>query len=220
MKLRLVSAAWSMLGAVALACVLAGSTEAADRRLAGRLDGGTAAAVEQIVEEARAARVPTEPLIATALEGASKHAAPARIVAAVRARAQALIAARESLGPESGEAELVAGAGALLAGVPRDTLVRLRAARSGQSLVVPLVVLADLIARRVPAETAAVAVMSATRSGVRDPDLMRLRERVEQDIRSGTAPAAATLARLRGLGVDMGPLRGENSPRTKPVRTP
>jgi hypothetical protein len=202
-------------GALLAAMLGAAPAQALDRRLATRFDPGTAAMVEQVVEEARAAGLPTEPLIATALEGASKHASPQRIMAALRARAHALGTARRALGEEAREAELVAAAGALLAGVPPDTLARLRATRPGQSLVVPLVVLADLIARRVPAGTAAAAVMSAARSGFRDPDYMRLRERVEQDIRSGAAPTTATIARLRGLGVDMAPLRGDNPARPK-----
>lgn len=170
-----------------------------DRRSLDRLDPATADEVWRIAETARAQGVPYEPLLLTALEGQSKHAPRDRIVAAVRQRYAALAAAKEALGPESTPGEIAAGAGALMSGVPADTLARLRAGRSG-SLLVPLVVLADLVTREVPVETAAAAVLHASRIGAPDADLLRLRSRVESDIKKGVSPAAATLARLQALG--------------------
>jgi hypothetical protein len=170
-----------------------------DPRLKARLDPETAAAVGQIVTQAQANGLPIEPLIDKALEGSSKKAPGPRIVAAVRQYAQALAAAREALGHDSRESEIVVGAGALLAGVPADSLAGLRAALPGRSLVVPLVVMADLLARRVPAGTASNAILAASRAGVRDADLLMLRARVEEDIRAGTAPGTATMMRGRAL---------------------
>ena len=66
-------------------------------------------------------------------------------------------------------------------------------------LVVPLVVLTDLVTRRVPVETAAAAVLAATRARVPDRDLMRLRQRIDYDIRSGASPGKSTIARTRNL---------------------
>ena len=176
-----------------------------DKRLAERLDPATAEEVWKVVEAAGAQGVPTDPLIVTALEGASKHARPERIVAAVRERSAALLAAKEALGPESTAGEITAGAGALMSGVPRDTLVRLRQERPKGSLLVPLVVLADLVTRQVPVGTASMAVLHASRIGVHDADLLRLRSRVEGDIRRGVSPAAATIARLQTLGLGDAP---------------
>jgi hypothetical protein len=176
-----------------------------DKRLVERLDPATADEVWKVVESARAQGVPEDPLIVTALEGASKHARPERIVAAVRERFAALAAAKEALGPASTPGEIAAGAGALMSGVPRDTLARLRLGRPNGSLVVALVVLADLVTRRVPVETASAAVLHASRIGARDADLLRLRSRVESDIKNGVSPAAATLARLQGLGLGDAP---------------
>ncbi|MDQ3810146.1 MAG: hypothetical protein M3336_07640, partial [Chloroflexota bacterium] len=59
--------------------------QAQDARLAARLDPATRKAVEVIVDSARAAGLPTEPLIDKALEGASKRASGGRITAAVQA---------------------------------------------------------------------------------------------------------------------------------------
>ena len=191
---------------------------AADPRLDARLDAATAAEVVRLVDAARADGLPGEPLVSKALEGEAKGVAPERILVAVRAQLAALGGARVALGARSSETELVAGAGALLAGVPAESLARLRSTRPDQSLVVPLVVIADLVARRVPTPTAATVVVALTRAGVRDPELMRLRERIERDIGSGTAPASAALARARRLapGLDqpldrhppLGPVRG------------
>jgi hypothetical protein len=186
---------------VPLALALAVPALAIDRRLSERLDPATAEAVWGVIETARADGSPVDPLIATALEGASKQARGERIVAAVRLHAAALAAAHQALGAGSAPAEIVAGAGALMSGVSADTLARLRAARPQGSLVVPLVVMADLITRQVPVSTATAAVVHASRAGARDADLLRLRTRVEGDIRRGVSPAAATLARLQGLGL-------------------
>ncbi len=164
-----------------------------------RLDPTAAAEVERIVEAARADGLPTAPLKSKALEGAAKGSPPARIVAVVRAHAAALAQARAALGNSSGDAELGAGAAALLAGVPADSLARLRAVRPGRSMVVPLVVIADLIARRVPAPAAVTSVLLTSRAGVADADLMRMRSRVERDIAAGIAPASAAELRARSL---------------------
>ncbi len=174
---------------------------AEEARLVERLGAETAGEITKIVESARAASLPTESLVAAALEGAAKRAPASRIIETVRRRAEALGQAREALGRASTSAELAAGAGAILAGVPADTLARLRAMRPQASLVVPLVVVADLIARRVPETTASAAVIQAARLGIRDRDLLRARERVEQDIRAGRTPTAAIEARGRALGM-------------------
>jgi hypothetical protein len=186
----------------------------ADPRLDARLDPATAAEVNRLVDAARADGLPTEPLVSKALEGEAKRAPAARIVAAVRAQLAALGDARAALGAASTEAELVAGAGALLAGVPRDSVARLRATRPGKPIVVPLVVLADLVARRVPGAAAAGTVLAVARAGAADADLLRMRERVERDIAGGMSPADAAYARarrwapaLRTPGDDRGPAR-------------
>ena len=182
-----------------------------DPRLKSRLDAETATAVSQIVAQAQASGLPTEPLVDKALEGASKKATGPRIVAAVGQYALALAGARDALGRESRETEIVVGAGALLAGVTADSLAGLRAALPGRSLVVPLVVMADLLARRVPAPTASNAILAASRAGVRDVELLKLRARVEEDIRGGMPPGTSAMMRGRALLEPGGPLLGPQS---------
>jgi hypothetical protein len=180
--------------ALALALALAPRARADDAanddaRLEARLAPDVAHQVAALVHEARAAGLPTDPLIARAFEGASRGADAAGIVNGVRRQAGAQAAARGALGPGSQPDEIVAGASALLAGVPADSLARLRLARPGGSLVIPLVVLCDLVARGVPADAASVAVVTAARAGATDGALLRIRERIHTGIENGGAPA-------------------------------
>lgn len=215
MPRAMIAAVRTVLAMIILA--LAGPASADDARLRARLDPETLGQVEAIVASASRSGLPTAPLVATALEGTSKRAPGPRIVLAVRRHAAALSAARDAFGDRASESELVAGAGALLAGLDPDTLVRLRDARPRQSLVIPLVVLSDLLARSVPAGAAARAVLGATRAGARDGDLLKLRQRIEQDIREGASPAEAAAARARTLvhGTGIGKNPGAQRPGRK-----
>ncbi len=168
----------------------------AQDRLAGRLPEAARAPVAAIIDSARAAGLPTDPLVNRALEGASKAADAARIVAAVRALVARLGEARGALGASATEAELVAGAAALRAGAAPAFLARLRRESPREPLVLPLAVMADLVARGVPADTAAASVLALVRSGVRDADLVAFRQSVERDIALGAAGGVATAARL------------------------
>ena len=218
-RLRCVRLTLALLAALTLPAA-AGATPI-DPRLTERLDPETAAAVGDLVEEARAKGLPADALVARALEGASRQAPGPRIVAALRNLTAALESSRAMLGNASTAAELVAGAAALAAGVPADTLARLRAARANASLVVPLVVLTDLVTRRVPIETAGAAVIAATRNRVRDAELMKLRQRIDQDIRGGASPGGATILRTRRLiGAYQGPAGTPAPPGRSPAAGP
>jgi hypothetical protein len=162
-----------------------------DQRLE-RLDGATRPAVAALVDSARAASLPTEPLVQRALEGATKRASGEVIVAAVRRLAVDLGRAREALGSTASPAELSAGAAALRAGASQTTLAELRRARR-EPLIVPLAVLADLVASGVPVDSAAAAVLALSRQA-RDAELVEFRRAVERDIALGAPPAAATAA--------------------------
>lgn len=185
---------------VVLAALLAFVTpaRASDPRLAQRFDAATVAALDAVIERARAAGLPTEPLVDRALEGASRRMPPERVVAAVGAWAGQLGRSRDVLGMASSDAELMAGAAALVVGVPPESLARLRATCEG-SLVTPLVVVADLVARRVPVGAACGAVAGASRAGVHDERLLLLRRRIESAIRSGSPPARAAEAQTRAF---------------------
>jgi hypothetical protein len=129
-------------------------------RLAERLDPATAALVTRVVDSAAQSGLPAAPLVNKALEGASKGAAPDRILVAVRTLAIDLRSARAALGTGATEAELVAGVGALRAGAEGDVLARVKRARGENSALLPLAVLSDLVAQGIPVDRAAMVILA------------------------------------------------------------
>jgi hypothetical protein len=181
---------------LALAAILARPAAAQDQRLE-RLSPETRALVVPVMDSARAAGLPTGPLLERALEGTSKHAAPELIAQVVRRVANDLARAREALGPDGAPEALAAGADALHAGVTPALLQRVAGALRGQRMTVPLAVLADLTARGVPADTAATLTLARARS-TSDADLLALERDVERDIALGATPLTATTVRFTG----------------------
>jgi hypothetical protein len=187
------------LACAALLVAAAARTAAAqDPRLGARLDASTAAAVQTVIDSAAQAGLPAEPLVLRALEGASRGAEGPRIVDAVRSLAGRMDAAQQVLGPSATEAELVAAAGALYRGVQPNTLTRLRRTGRGRALTVPLVVLADLLERGVPAPVAG-ACVERLLPLADDTSLLALGRMVQQDIAAGASPASAAESRVDGI---------------------
>ena len=209
-------AIWLWLPAV----VLAARAQAQDPRLEARLDPPTLVAVGRVLDSARVQGLPTEPLIQKALEGASKRAPGPRIVGAVETMAAELGTARSVLGPGTSADELIAGAGALHAGIGAPDLGRLRGARAHAQLATPLAIVADLIARGVPADTAMNVVVGLAQSGARDADFVELGRNVSRDISAGAPPAAAASVRGHGRpkGVPEHPDRGKGKGSGKPPK--
>lgn len=187
--------------AAAAACVLLPTAAAAqDPRLRTALPAPVAATVQAVVDSARAEGLPTEPLTAKALEGASKGADAGRIVASVRTLAGRLRTAREALGPAAGEAELTSAAAALYLGVTPQALRRVRAgAPRGRTLAPAYVALAFLVQQGVPAETSTGIVARLVEVRASDGDFAVLQRQVAADVRAGAQPAAAASARAHGL---------------------
>lgn len=188
-----------------------------------QLAPATRQVIEWLADSLRAARLPSDPIYAKASEGVLKGAEDARILAAVHRLARALGDARRALGDDAEEAEVVAGASALQSGVPAVMLRRLREAQrppARGSLATPLIVLADLVTRRVPPGVAAAAIDSLVARRAPGEDFAALRAAVERDIDAGRAPDAATLLRTRSLleGLNAGD-RGTNRrvPRSGPA---
>jgi hypothetical protein len=179
----------SLVRALSLALLLTVPAAAAaqDSRLIERLDTATAASVQQVVDSARSAGLPTEPLVQKALEGGTLGASGERIVAAVEALHGQLGRARDALGENASDAELTAAAGALRAGLPPTALRRLQSLRSGQPLIVPIAVLTDLVAEGVSPEQATRSVLDLARDGRPDDEFVALRRQVQIQRRGGTA---------------------------------
>lgn len=176
----------------------AGPLSAQDARLAVISDAGTRARIDAVIERARGAALPVEPLVDKALEGARKRAPDARIIEAVTSLAARLDSSRAALGSASTEAELVAAAAALQAGVGPAVLTQLRRERTGRSLAVPLVVLSDLVTRGVPHDTASALILLVAHEGLGDETLLAIQRDVQRDVRDGAHPATAAAIRARG----------------------
>ena len=189
------------LGVLALACLVAAprAVRAQDARLDARLDARTRDAVSRIIDSARDAGIPGEPLVQKALEGASKHAEDARIVSAVRMLARELGDARAALGASSSDAEIIAGASALHAGIAPAALTRMRASRAQGSLTVALAVLADLVARGVPGDTATSVISALTSGGGAGCRAAAIPAGSGARHREGRDPAAALGVRAQGV---------------------
>jgi hypothetical protein len=198
----------ALLAAAVMLCAPA-ALRAQDARLDTRLDAHTRDVVVTLIDSARAEGIPSEPLVQKALEGASKHADGPRILTAVRMLARELGDARSALGPASTDAEVIAGASALHAGIAPAALSHMRASRAHGSLTVALAVLSDLIARGVPGDTATTVISALTGAGAPDAELLRFQQGVERDIAQGATPSAALGVRAQGA-----------FPSTAPRRTP
>lgn len=183
---------------VMMLALVAGRVDAQDARLA-RLDRRVQAEVGALVDSARRLGIPTEPVVDKALEGAAKRAPHERIVVVVRSRFRELVTARNALGGGAMDAELIAAADALHAGARAEVITTLRTRRPGVPLTIPLAVLADLIARGVPADTASSAVLALATTPATDAQFAALRDDIERDIAKGAPPAIAASVRTRGI---------------------
>lgn len=163
-----------------------------------RLDPNSRYAIELVLDSAHTLGIPNHPLMSKTLEGIAKHQDGRRIIAAVRSLFTSLKEARVVLGPTLNEAEWTAAASVLQAGVPAGVLAKFRPTRqSKQQLSMPFVVLADLITRGVPIDTASSAIVQLWQRGAADGDFIGLWKAVDQDILSGENPGAALQQRIR-----------------------
>lgn len=191
---------WIFAALAAAFVLVPGVAAAQDARLRAALSAPVAATVQAVVDSARAEGLPTEPLTAKALEGASKGADPTRIVASVRTLAGRLRTAREALGAAAGEAELTSAAAALYLGVTPADLRRVRTgAQRGRTLAPAYVALAFLVQQGVPAEASTGIVARLVEARASDGDFAVLQRQVAADVRAGAQPTAAASARARGL---------------------
>jgi hypothetical protein len=146
-----------------------------------RLDSPTGAAVQSVIDSAAAKGLPVGPLLSKALEGSAKHADPTRIVAAVRSLSADLSRARNALGPDAGEDALVAGVGALRVGVSAGYIREVRQIRGALAAAWPLIVLADLVSRGVPVDTAASVVFVLARAHAADNSYLGLQDQLRPE---------------------------------------
>lgn len=185
---------------VACATTLAAQDQR-DRTLPAQLSTSTRATLERIIDSARVAGLPVDPLYSKVREGLFRSADESRVVAAVQRLARDLGDARDALGASAVAEEITAGANALRAGIRATDLSRLRDARrkTDHPLTVALVVLADLATRGIPPAMAASSVNELVSRSVSDASLMSFRQNVERDLTGGRPPASAIDSRTRAL---------------------
>ena len=167
--------------------------QANDDRLRGAFDPPTYASLHAVMDSARAAGLPAEPLVDKALEGAAKHASGERIIAVVRDLSARLADARDALGGYGTADELSAGTAALRAGIAPITLADLRRLRHNEQVTIPLAVAAELVARGVRPDSASAQVLRLAAAGARDVELAALpRSIASPSVASSLSPAVGT----------------------------
>jgi hypothetical protein len=173
--------------------------EAQDPRIGNRLDAPTRKALSALVDSARAQGIPVEPLMEKVYQGLAMGADGPRIVLAVRSLTVEMASAHRALGAVATSDELKAAASAMHAGVPAVELGKMKK-QSGlrRSLTLPFTVLADIVTRGVPVQTAANAIRSLVGAGARDTDISKFQRNVQVDIEKGAQPAAAAETRAKG----------------------
>jgi hypothetical protein len=173
-----------------------------DRTLPSQLSAPTRATLERLIDSARVAGLPVDPLYSKVREGVFRGADEPRLLAAVQRLTRDLGDAYSALGDSAGAEEIAAGANALRAGVRPADLSRLRESRGRRPdhpLTVALVVLADLATRGVPPAMAAASLNELVARNVSDGSLLSFRQNVECDLVGGRSAASALDARTRAM---------------------
>lgn len=183
-----------ILACLALLIAAPAAARAQDARLAARLDSLTGRQVAELLDAARSEKLPVEPLVDKALEGASKRAPGPRIVDAVRRLSAELAESRRLLGPQATPAEVTAGAHALRANIAPAALKRLYEKRGRTTITASLAVYQELVAQKVPSDTAAASVLALQQAGVPADRLATFQNDVARDIAVGGEPGMAAAA--------------------------
>ena len=205
-RIGMVSLTVALVLVLATSATHANAQEQPDRTLPAQLSASTRATLEHLIDSARVAGLPVDPLYSKVREGVFRSADEARVVAAVQRLGRDLGDARSALGDSARAEEIAAGANALRAGVRPADLSKLRDSRGRRGdhpLTVALVVLADLATRGVPPAMAAASVNELVARNVSDGSLMSFRQNVERDLVGGRSAASALDARTKSMIDDM-----------------
>jgi len=188
--------------ALLLAAVTAAAhvARAQDSTALGATDRATAMRLQQIVDRARADGLPVQPIVAKVRYASLVvHAPTPKVIAAAEAVAERLALARQALAPRASDGEIDNAADALGLGVPVSALEALRAASPNKPIAVPIGVLTQLVASRVPIAKATAIVKDLIKRGASDEQLVALGNNVNEDVALGRKPDAAAEIRANGL---------------------
>jgi hypothetical protein len=192
---------YSFLIAAAIAARAVGAQETFEG-----IDRAAAVQLGRIVQEVADRGLPSEPIVAMARHGVQMKVPSPRIVTAARAVATRLAQARDALTPSAPtEADIRAGENALSAGVSAGVLRRIRAESPHDPVVIPLGVVAQLVANHVSEGRAASMVIELMKRQATPEQIASYGNNVSGDIALGSTPDVAADIRLRGLIPQIGP---------------
>lgn len=163
--------------ALGLSITTAAAQEVPAERLAERLPPELVSQIQARMDAARSQNLPDQAVARFALEGVSKGRSSAEVLAAVDALLAELGQARGALeagghAPVTGEVE--AAAAAMRMGIDGTQVSALaQAGPSGRGLAVPLLVMAGLAQRGLPADEALEAVQMRVAAGAGDGELLQ-----------------------------------------------
>lgn len=160
------------------------------------LEPETRVSLEAIIDSARAAGLPVDPLFAKAAEGKLKRASDAQIVAAVRSLSGRFRSIRSEMGATLEATTMSAAATAIAVGIPISAIREMRDAAAGSpsanaDLTGALVTATDLVAQRVSPASAIAAVQSLLARRASPDQFARLRAGVGETIAAGRSPDQA-----------------------------
>ena len=169
-------------------------------------DAETSRQVSQIIESAAAAGLPASHIVAKAQFAVLVRAPGPKVVETARAVAARLEVARKSIAPHADANDIVNAEEALSYNVPADILRRISAASPKAPIAVPLSVLAQLVATRVPVNRACQIVLEMVSRGATPAQLQALANDVDSDVRLlGAAALGAANVRYKNLNPFLAP---------------
>ncbi|MEX2465319.1 MAG: hypothetical protein WD995_00320 [Gemmatimonadota bacterium] len=181
--------------------------QAATAGLEDRVDARTLELVRPALEAAARDSLPLEALRAKVLEGSAKNRPPELIAQVATRLADDLRATRTELrnrlpdAPISG-GELVAAALARRQGVPVEAVAEVWTSRpEGTSLEIPVTVLAELVRRGIPAQSASALMRQVLSTGVPLDRAAQIPGRFDRAAQPGVAPPQALERALRDLDI-------------------
>jgi hypothetical protein len=152
-------------------------------------DAVTSREVSQIIEAAAAEGLPAGLILSKARFALAVRTPGPKIVETAKAMLARLVVARRAIHPHAQEGDLAGAEAALSYDVPPEILRRISLASPKQPIAVPLGVLTQLVADRVPAKRAGEIVTELLKAGATTTQLAKLGNDVETDIKVAGSPA-------------------------------
>jgi hypothetical protein len=162
-------------------------------------DREASAQVARIVETARAANLPTNPIVGKVNFGLLRKSKPDAIVRAASTVRLRLEAARDALAPRPTQQEITEGANALGENATVAALREVRKAGGSQSVAAALGLLTQMLASQVSLATATEAVTDLLRRGAQPGQLVAMGNDLETDMGNGTTIESSLDVRRHAL---------------------